>query len=166
MILTFYKSNMMSTTAATIAASTLLTTDVLTKTISYTTSSVFSLGKMLVTSNESYIDLSTLEKMEKQIDLLETIRLYDLWIQELADKQSHRIKSSNALYEAIHSFMKCLDKLHLILQHVSEKINSHKLKWFYSYRSLSFSNEMEDIQLYKSILDRRFVILQQINSSL
>jgi hypothetical protein len=156
----------MSTTAATVAASTLLTTDVLAKSISYTASSVFSLGKMLITSNESYIDLSTLEKMEKRIDLLETIRLYDLWIQELMDKQSERIKSSNAIYQAIHSFMKCLDELHQILQRVSDKIMFHKLKWLYSYRSLSFSDEMEQIQLYKSILDNRFIILQQINSSL
>lgn len=157
---------MMTTTAATVAASTLFTTDVLTKTISYTTSSVFSLGKMLITSNDSYIDLSTLEKMEKRIDLLETIRLYDLWIQELANRQSERIKSSKAINEAIHSFMNCLEELHLILQRISDKINYHKLKWFYSYRSLSFSDEMEQIILYKSILDNRFTILQQINNSL
>ena len=77
-------------------AATLLSSDVLTKTISFTTSNIFTLGKTLLYT-EQYVDLSSVEKTEKKLDLLETIKIYDVWIQEVVERKSVRIKESPAL---------------------------------------------------------------------
>ena len=48
-----------------IAATSLITSDMFAKTISLTTSSIFTLGQNLLYSNTNY-DISSLEKIEKQ----------------------------------------------------------------------------------------------------
>jgi hypothetical protein len=144
-----------------IAATGLLTNDVISKTISYTSSTIFILGKSLFYSDHS-IDLSALESFEKKEDVLETIRIYDLWIKEIEVKHALRLTNSIALREAIRSFELCLEEIHNILQKIKDKINEHKLKWFYSYRSLSFQSELEQLQVHKTILDHRFTMIQQI----
>jgi len=158
--ITYHVIRMM--TAATL---TLLSTDLVSKTVSYTASytasNVVSLGKSILYSDKS-VDLSTLEQFEKKVDLLETIKIYQLWIHELSMNQSERIKQSNALQEAIHSFTKCLQELERILQSIDDKITYHKSKWFYSYRVLSFHEEIEELKLHKSIMDHRFTILRQV----
>ncbi|NDB61746.1 hypothetical protein EB001_25390, partial [bacterium] len=115
----------------------------------------------LLYSNTNY-DISSLERIEKQIDLLETIKIYDIWIQEIIEKQKEKINSSNALKEAIHSFTMMLNEIHELLKSIEIKIQLHGLKWFSSYRSLYVNEEVEQIQLKKNILDRRFNLLQQI----
>jgi hypothetical protein len=142
------------TTALTAAS--LVSTEVVSKTISYTASSIYSIGKTIFYTDPS-VDLSSLERLEKKLDLIATIQIYELWIQEVTPS------SSVALHHAILSFKKGLEELHAILQRIEEKIKFHKQKWFYGYRTISFIVEMEDIQLYKSILDQRFALIQQIN---
>ena len=144
-----------------ISTASLITSDMFAKTISLTTSGIFTLGHNLLYSNTNY-DISSLERIEKQIDLLETIKIYDIWIQEIIEKQKEKIKSSNALKEAIHSFTMMLNEIHELLKSIEIKIQLHGLKWFSSYRSLYVNEEVEQIQLKKNILDRRFNLLQQI----
>ena len=143
-------------------AATLLSSDVLTKTISFTTSNIFTLGKTLLYT-EQYVDLSSVEKIEKKLDLLETIKIYDVWIQEVVERKSVRIKESPALQQAIQSFTAALHDVHELLQRIDQKVKDHKMRWFYSYRSLSFHDEIEQLQVAKTILDHRFTLLQQIN---
>ena len=145
------------------STATLLTTDLFIKTISFTSCGIITLGKSIFTQSNSYIDLSSLEKMENKLDLLETIRLYDLWIKEILERESINIEKSISLREAVNSFNIVLEELHGIIKSIDDKVNLHKLKWFYSYRGLDFSNELEQIQIKKGVLDNRFNILQKIH---
>ena len=145
------------------STATLLTTDLFIKTISFTSCGIITLGKSIFTQSNSYIDLSSLEKMENKLDLLETIRLYDLWIKEILERESINIEKSISLREAVTSFIIVLEELHGIIKSIDDKVNLHKLKWFYSYRGLDFSNELEQIQIKKGVLDNRFNILQKIH---
>ena len=130
------------------------------KTISYTASTIYTLAES-VFYKDPYVDLSSLETLEKKLDVMATIKIYDLWIQEVVEKSD---SFSNSLQEAIHSFTRGLDELHSILLQLDEKIKQHKQKWFYSYRPLSFHKEMEEIKMYKTILDQRFLLIQQVHS--
>ena len=143
-------------------AASLITSDMFAKTISLTTSSIFTLGQHLIYSNN--YDISSLEKIEKQLDLLETIKIYDIWIQEIIEKQKDKIEKSNAFKEAIQSFTMMLNEIHDLLKSIDYKIQSHKLKWFSNYRTLYVTEEVEQIQVKKNILDRRFNLLQQIHN--
>jgi hypothetical protein len=144
-------------------AATLITTDMFAKTISLTSSSIFTLGQNLLYSNTNY-DISSLEKIEKKIDLLETIKIYEIWIQEIIVNQKEKIDSSNAFKEAIRSFTMMLNEIHDLLKSIEVKIQLHQLKWFSSYRSLYVNEEVEQIQVKKNILDHRFNLLQQIHN--
>lgn len=146
-----------------LAAASLITSDMFAKTISLTTTSIFTLGQSLLYSNTNY-DISSLEKIEKQIDLLETVKIYDIWIQELIEKQKDKIESSNAFKEAIQSFTMMLNEIHDLLKSIEYKIQRHQLKWFSGYRSLYVNEEVEQIQVKKNILDHRFNLLQKIHS--
>ncbi len=145
-----------------LAAASLITSDMFAKTISLTTSSIFTLGQNLIYSNN--YDISSLEKIEKEIDLLETIKIYDIWIQETIEKQKDKIEKSNAFKEAIHSFTMILNEIHELLKNIDYKIQKHQLKWFSTYRTLYVNEEVQQIQLKKKILDHRFNLLQKIHA--
>lgn len=140
---------------------TLVTSDMLIRTISATTSSIYSVGKLLL-SNNKYVDLSSLEKLEKQLDLLETIKIYNLWIKELLEKNKGVIDDSETIKESIHSIVEVLDELNELLKNIETKVSGHKLKWFSYFRSLNFCDELEELKIKKNILDNRFEILQKI----
>jgi hypothetical protein len=146
-----------------IAAASIISTDMVAKSISLTTSSIFTLGKSLLYS-DNYVNLSSIEKIEKKLDLLETIKIYDIWIQEIIEKYKDKIENSNSFKESIRSFTSILNELHELLKTIDQKVQNHKLKWFNYYRTLSFHEEIENMQILKNILDNRFNILQQINS--
>ena len=146
-----------------IAAASIISTDMVAKSISLTTSSIFALGKSLFYS-DNYVNLSTIEKIEKKLDLLETVKIYDIWIQEVIEKYKDKIEKSNSFKESIRSFTSILNELHELLKTIDQKVQDHKLKWFSYYRNLSFHEEIENMQILKNILDNRFNILQQINS--
>jgi len=142
---------------------TILSADVFSKTISLTTSSIFQLGRTLLYGPEnSYVDLSTVEKVERQLDLLETIKIYDIWIQEVIQKEKETIEQSLAFKESIRSFLSILQQIHELLQQIDKKVESHKLKWFHSYRGISFYDEIETMNCLKNILDHRFTMVQQM----
>lgn len=140
---------------------TLITSDVLIKTISTTTSSIYTVGKMLL-SDSKYVDLSSLEKLEKQLDLLETIKIYNLWINEILQKNKDVVDNSETIKETIHSIVEVLDELNGLLKRIETKVSDHKLKWFSYFRSLNFSDELEELKVKKNVLDSRIGILQKI----
>jgi hypothetical protein len=140
---------------------TLVTSDMLIRTISATTSSIYTIGKMLI-SDSKYVDLSSLEKLEKQLDLLETIKIYNLCIKEILDKNKEIIDNSETVKESIHSIVEVLNELNELLKKIETKVAEHKLKWFSYFRSLNFCAELEELTVKKNILDNRFDILQKI----
>jgi hypothetical protein len=141
---------------------TILTSDLCMKTISLTTSGIITVGKSLLTQNSSYIDLSSLQKIENKLDLLETIRIYDLWVKDVLVQNKSEIEQSSSLKEVINSFINVLEELHNILKSIDDKVANHKLKWFYSYRGLDFSAELDEIQTKKIALDNRFNMIQKL----
>ena len=145
-----------------VSSTTLVTSDMLIRTIGTTTSSIYSIGKMLLSSNGTFVDLSALERVEKQLDLLETIKIYDLLIKEILEKNKDLIDNSETLKESIHSIIEVLDGLNTLLKQIDKKVQEHKLKWFGYFRSLNFSLELEELKVQKHILDNRFDILQKI----
>ena len=140
---------------------TLLTSDMLIRTISATTSSIYTIGSLLLTDNK-YVDLSSLEKLEKQLDLLETIKIYNLWIKEILNKNKEVIDGSETIKESIHSIVDVLNELNELLKRIETRVSEHKLKWFRYFRSLNFCDELEELKVKKNILDNRFEILQKI----
>ena len=140
---------------------TLVTSDMLIRTITATTSSIYTIGKMLL-SDSKYVDLSSLEKLEKQLDLLETIKIYNLWIKELLDKNKLMIDESETIKESINSIVEVLNELNELLKRIETKVADHKLKWFSYFRSLNFCDELEELKVKKNILDSRFEILQKV----
>jgi hypothetical protein len=131
------------------------------RTIGTTTSSIYSIGKLLLTDSK-FVDLSSLERVEKQLDLLETIKIYDLLIKEILEKNKDLVENSETLKESIHSIIEVLDILNTLLKQIDTKVQEHKLKWFVYFRSLNFSFELEELKVQKNILDNRFEILQKI----
>jgi hypothetical protein len=140
---------------------TLVTSDMLIRTISATTSSIYTIGKMVL-SDSKYVDLSSLEKLEKQLDLLETIKIYNLWINEILEKHKDSVDNSQTVKESIHSILEILNELNEILKRIETRVYEHKLKWFSYFRSLNFCDELEELKIKKNILDKRFEILQKI----
>ena len=144
-----------------VSSTTLVTSDVLIRTIGTTTSSIYTVGKMLLSDNR-FVDLSCLERVEKQLDLLETIKIYDLLIKEILEKNKDLVQDSETLKESVHSIIEVLDVLNKLLKQIDTKVQEHKLKWFGYFRSLNFSFELEELKVQKHILDNRFDILQKI----
>ena len=72
------------------------------------------------------------------------------------------INSSKTLKLAINSLHNCLEQLMSILTKIDARIQRHHKKWFYTWRTQDFTKEIEELKLYKNILDKRFEILQQI----
>ncbi len=143
------------------STATVLTTDLLIKTITYTTSGIFSLGKAIFTPSP-YINYRQLEELEKDIDLLETIKIYDLYIKEILEKEKDYIDNSITIKETIHSIVSVLNELHEILQDIDKKVAYHKTIWFPEWRSLDFTKDVHIIKYKKTVLDSRFNILQKI----
>ena len=56
----------------------------------------------------------------------------------------------------------CIDDLHTIINKIEKELGiikklipEHKTKWFYSFRTPKYYNNVENIKLYKKILDKR-----------
>jgi hypothetical protein len=140
---------------------TVLTTDLLIKTIQFTTSGIFSVGKALLTPSP-YVNHTQLEDLEKELDLFETIKIYELYIKEILEKDNDHIDSSETLKITIHSIYAALNDLHQILKEIDAKVEYHKTVWFPTWRTLDFTDEVHKIKHKKNILDSRFNILQKI----
>jgi len=138
-----------------------LTTDILIKTISYTASNVCYLASNLI-SLPKIVEIKELEQLEKELDLIETIKIYESWIKELNEKKKEVINSSRTIKLAIESIHNSLEDLHQILSKIETRVKRHHTKWFYTWRTQDFTKEINELKLKKRILDNRFAILQQI----
>lgn len=136
---------------------TVITADLLIKTVTFTTNSILRLGKTVLTPSP-YIDYSELEVN----DLVETIRIYELYIREILEKDKKCIDNCETIKAIIQSIQSILEDLHNLLEKIEKKLSYHKTLWFQSWRTLDFTKELHDIKLKKNILNSRFDILQKI----
>jgi hypothetical protein len=147
--------------ASLLGSSATLTTDLLVKAVSFTASNIYYLASNLATSPK-IIGIKELEQLEKETDLLETIKIYESWIVELGTKKRELIESSNTIKISIESIHNSLEDLHQILKQIEARVERHQKKWFSGWRTQDFTKEINELRLKKKILDNRFKILQQI----
>lgn len=147
--------------ASLLGSSATLTTDLLVKAVSFTASNIYYLASNLATSPK-IIGIKELEQLEKETDLLETIKIYESWIVELGTKKRELIESSNTIKISIESIHNSLEDLHQILKQIEARVERHQKKWFSDWRTQDFTKEINELRLKKKILDNRFKILQQI----
>jgi hypothetical protein len=144
-----------------VSTSATLTSDILVKAITYSATNVYYLASSLA-SSPKIVGIKELEELEKELDLIETIKIYESWIKELGEKKKDLIETSNTIKLSIQSIHNSLEDLHQILKHIETRVNRHQLKWFKTWRKQDFTKEIKEIKLLKSILDNRFLILQHI----
>lgn len=147
--------------ASLLGTSATLTTDLLVKAVSFTASNIYYLASSLA-SSPKIIGIKELEQLEKELDLLETIKIYESWIVELGQKKKELIETSNTIKISIESIHNSLEDLHQILKQIEARVERHQKKWFSGWRSQDFTKEINELKLKKKILDNRFKILQQI----
>lgn len=147
--------------ATMLGTSATVTTDLLVKAVSFTASNIYYLATNLSSSPKT-TSIKELEQLEKELDLLETIKIYESWIIELGQKRKELIDSSNTIKLSIESIHNSLEDLHQILKQIEARVNRHQLRWFNTWRTQDFSKEINELKLKKKILDNRFKILQQI----
>jgi hypothetical protein len=147
--------------ASLLGTSATLTTDLLVKAVSFTASNIYYLTSSLA-SSPKIIGIKELEQLEKELDLLETIKIYESWIVELGQKKKELIETSNTIKISIESIHNSLEDLHQILKQIETRVERHQKKWFSGWRSQDFTKEINELKLKKKILDNRFKILQQI----
>lgn len=147
--------------ATMLGTSATITTDLLVKTVSFTASNIYYLASNIYSSPKT-TSIKELEELEKEIDLLETIKIYESWIIELGQKKKELIESSNTVKLSIESIHNALEDLHQILKQIETRVNRHQQRWFNTWRTQDFTKEINELKLKKRILDNRFKILQQI----
>jgi hypothetical protein len=146
------------------SSATIITTDLIIKTISFTASNIYYLGTMFYANRNVHIlGIKELEQIEKDIDLFETIKIYESWIIEMGKLNKDWVETSNTVKICIESVHNVLEELHQLLKNIDKKISDHKLKWFSSWRRIDLTSEIAELKNKKSILDKRFNILQNIN---
>jgi hypothetical protein len=62
----------------------------------------------------------------------------------------------------MHSITNILNEFHQILKSIDSKLEEHKYKWFYTWRTLDFTEESNLLKINKIILDNRINILKNL----
>lgn len=149
--------------ASMLGTSATVTTDLLVKAVSFTASNIYYLASNLA-SSPKIVGIKELEQLEKELDLLETIKIYESWIVELNQKKKNLIETSKTIKLSIESIHNSLEELHQVLKQIEMRVERHHKKWFSGWRSQDFTKEINELKLKKRILDSRFKILQQIKN--
>ena len=144
-----------------VGSSATITTDLLIKAVSFTASNVYYLVTNLA-SSPKFIGIKELEQLEKELDLIETIKIYESWIHELYEKKKELIESSNTIKISIESIHNSLEDLHQILKQIETRVARHQKRWFNNWRKQDFTKEINELKIKKKNLDSRFKILQHI----
>jgi hypothetical protein len=144
-----------------VGSSATITTDLLVKAVSFTASNVYYLVANLA-SSPSFVGIKELEQLEKELDLIETIKIYESWINELHEKKKELIESSNTIKISIEAIHNSLEDLHQILKQIETRVTRHQKRWFNNWRNQNFTKEINELKIKKKNLDSRFKILQHI----
>lgn len=144
-----------------VGSSATITTDLLVKAVSFTASNVYYLAANLA-SSPALVGIKELEQLEKELDLIETIKIYESWINELHEKKKDLIEGSNTIKISIESIHNSLEDLHQILKQIETRVTRHQARWFNGWRKQDFSKEINELKIKKKNLDSRFKILQHI----
>ena len=146
-------------------SATAITANVLIQAITMTVTNIYGVSLSIFskkTNKSNIVERRELEKLEKELDLIETIKIYEAWMIELCNKKKDTVDNSKVLMMAIASVQYILHEIDILFKIINNKIDYHKSRWFSWWKPLDFSYEMEEMRTLKKILDHRFTILQQL----
>lgn len=146
-------------------SATAITANVLIQAITLTVTNIYGMSLSIFSKKKNkthIVERRELEKLEKELDLIETIKIYEVWMIELCKKKQNTVDNSKVLMMAIASVQFILHEIDILFKIIDSKIDYHKSRWFNWWRPLDFSYEMDEMRVLKKILDNRFTILQQI----
>lgn len=124
--------------------------DIVFKSIKLASSSIYNGLYYLTTSSKVSLDqeheLKRLDLETKTDTLLEIVQEMDT--------------SSMAVQKLISNIVEIINQIKLELQHISELKLEHKKKWFSNWRTLDFSQNIENLLLQNEILNSRINLLK------
>ena len=142
-----------------------LTTNVILEAITRNVTNIYGVSLNIFSKKKNQyniVERRELEKLEKELDLIETIKIYEAWMKELCMKKKDTVENSNVLMMAIVSVQNILHEIDILFKIIENKMDYHKSKCFSWWRPLDFSYEKDEMCVLKKIMDNRFTILQQI----
>jgi hypothetical protein len=81
---------------------------------------------------------------------------------EITTEITNQIYISNSLTSGLKYLDQSLKKIHTLVTDTKSKIEYHQTKYFYNYRTLDISLELEQIRLESNILNNRFDLIIKI----
>ena len=110
--------------------------------------------KVSSTLSKSYPKLS---EIFLSLDVFDTLESIQLCIDEYKlTKSKQSISSTPAETKAIQSVTDILQKIEMIIIDMQQKAETHKHKYFKTFRKLSFSKETKQLTFYMKLLQSRF----------
>ncbi len=131
--------------------------DLLLKILTLTTSGILSMGKNLFVTSfyPETVDTRALRTIEEELDLMETVQIYESYLQEYISKHKEWINESDTAQLSIRSIQSVLTDIHRILEASEKRIAEHEQLWFKDWRGIDFTREANQLRTRKRILDTR-----------
>lgn len=177
MFLAYYGLGTTMSMGLTVATATsFITSDIISKTISITINSLSSTLSYMSESSENISIKKYYNKLEK-LDIQFKLNLIHSWLNNHTSEfqnidggvERNNIDTENPIIETqnnieptrllLYNGIKdiCI-KMNKSIEVINSKIKEHQLKWFHTYRNLSLDEEIDDIQKYNKILNERIYL--------
>ena len=130
--------------------------DIIFKTVRKTSSSVISIGSALLLPSNSH---ST--KSDRKLEILHLEGELNILQEHLNDLNVSQ-SDSNSVRLAEQSIRQIIEQMKNLILKIYEKCNQHKKKWFYTWRTLDYSEDYQKIIDLHYILDKRMRLLKQL----
>ncbi len=131
-------------------------TDVLIKTVSATTSSLYNLIKFI--TNIDHPGLKDIQDTLESIDLEYDINVID----KLVNEYAHVSEIKKSVKFALDGVEKILQKIHNELDIIKKAFDNHKNKYFSKWRGFHCSCNIKTVVKHKHILDSRYDMLVKL----
>jgi hypothetical protein len=106
-----------------------------------------------------------LREAEQDMDLIETVRIYEAYVSEYIQSNSEMYSKSPTIQMAITGIQSTLHDIHQILQGIDAKIKAHEKRWRISvllWGPPTFAIEIRQLNAKKNILTNRFQMFATI----
>ena len=138
--------------AQTINIATTLSKDLLFKAVYSTSMGIVNLCKYMVETNKPY--MKDVNKLLSRLDIKAKITI----LHDLIKEQEHNELNKSVKRSLIY-VSEALDNIHKELDGINKQIETHKKKWWQSYRTLDCSENLMNIDYHNKILDKRVEML-------
>lgn len=151
----------------------LITSDIVSKTINITIDSLSSTLSYMSESSEN-ISIKKYHNQLEKLDIEFKLKLIQNWLNnhtyefenvhinngdiernDIENNQSITETTRLLLYNGIKDI--CI-KINKSIESINYKIREHQLKWFHTYRNLYIQQEIDDIEKYNKILNERIYL--------